>query len=281
MTIRIVDKNTQETGSSQNHARTPSETVVTPSPGHGEIALKADSKKVVASAGVMKVSDHQPYMLAWLPYYDKVLQSDLHIVMTQAAFSRDDNYVNRFRVSGMKVTVPILRATSGVGAPTWAVRSSLEAPYLITKALKQAYGRKYEFRQRLDPIFDLIGVSNTSIPVAEFNVRVLECVLELLKWDGVLLGDTEPTGVSKVERSVNRLTAAGVEINENWLYLCGEGTVSYLAGEKFPLKVSVQSIANPDAAPSILDVLVKYKDPRKFIKEWCEKNIVWKEPEYL
>ena len=112
-------------------------------------------------------------------------------------------------------------------------------------------------------------------------MRVLEYVLELLKWDGILLGDTEPTGVSKVERSVNRLTAAGVEINENWLYLCGEGTVSYLAGEKFPLKVSVQSIANPDAAPSILDVLVKYKDPRKFIKEWCEKNIVWKEPEYL
>lgn len=238
-------------------------------------------KYVVLDKDRLKISDHQPYMLAWLPYYDKVLKSDLHIVMTQTAYSREDNYVARFRVSGMKVSVPIISWTAKMGQPTWGVRAHKDSIYLITKALKQAYGRRFEFRKRLDPIFDLLGPSGHELPIAEFNVRVLEYVLKLLEWEGVLVGDTEPRGETKVERSVNRLLDAGVEANGKWLYLCGKGTEAYLRGGGFPLPVSVQSIAHPESAPSILDVLVKYKDPRKYILDWCEKNIVWHEPEYL
>jgi hypothetical protein len=220
-------------------------------------------------------------MLAWLPYYAKVLRSDLHVVMTQAAYSGEDNFVSRFRVGGMKVTVPVARSTTTGGAPTWAVRSCPEGPYLITKAMKQAYGRRFSFRQRLDPIFDLLGPQGVAIPIAEFNVRVLEHVLTLLSWEGVLVGDNPPVGATKVERGVNRLVGAGAEMNDRWVYLCGSGTVSYLKGGGFPLKASVQSIADPDNAPSILDVLVKYKEPRKFIQEWCSSNITWSTPEYL
>lgn len=54
----------------------------------------------------MIISIHQPAYFPWMPYFDRIKASDVHVILDHVQFIRDD-FIQRQRVSGSWMTIPV------------------------------------------------------------------------------------------------------------------------------------------------------------------------------
>ncbi len=174
-----------------------------------------------------KVSIHQPNFLPWLGYFQKLVQSDIHIILDDVQVPRRNggSWSNRTRLLGH-------------GTPRW-----------LTVALEKQSGREYQVRELVAHVdwkdnclskirawyqgashFGLVVgylekcLADMSSDICEFNIEMNFGVLDLLELERPLVIKSSTLGVetTATERLVDLVKAVGGDA-----YLIGHGSQSY------------------------------------------------------
>lgn len=179
-----------------------------------------------------KVSIHQPNFIPWLGYFQKIIASDIHVILDDVQARRSaGTWTNRVKIASEGkerwLTIPLtksqkksedireLRACEG-----WAdqVLSQIEARYRRSPHFKLVI----EFLQ--------LEFDNATNSICEFNIRMNDRIFEFM----------EMPKVRTTRSSEFNLTTSGTERLRDLVanvggstYLCGTGSDGYLVPEMF------------------------------------------------
>ncbi len=178
----------------------------------------------------MIVSCHQPNFFAYSGLLEKIRQSDVHVIMAQAQFNRQ-NYHHRFNIGERWFSM----STNGGRA------ACCEKRYVEPQKNWAAIKRKLpEFRAELD-LFDDCFDEN----LVETNVRILRRLCDLLNIKTKIVMDY-PTKLYGTARLVDLCAHYGATT-----YLSGPSGLKYMTCELFAerdILVSFQERTAPYAA---------------------------------
>lgn len=176
------------------------------------------------------VSIHQPHFLPWLGYWNKVLRSNVFVLLDSVQY-RKNYFQNRTLIKNLdgkplwltlpvhaKLGTPIAQVT--IAEENWQVR--------IAKTVEQCYRRAPFFEPCWPGIRDALSGESTNL--AEVNARAFRAVLDLLG-GGVRverIGDLPVHASEPTERLVEACAALGAT-----RYIAGRGGRNYLRPEAF------------------------------------------------
>ena len=173
------------------------------------------------------VAVHQPNLLPWLGFFDKVARADVFVVLDDAQFPKTGgNWTNRVRllVNGQPwwLTVPVDRSFSGV-------RTILEIEMVATawrdaaiQTIGSSYGRAPFYGEVYPAVRALLDHAGTNL--ASYNMHG---ILALAEW--LHLGDTtfvRSSDLGVYSTSTQRLVDL-VRAVDGDAYLVGGGAASY------------------------------------------------------
>ena len=183
----------------------------------------------------MIVSIHQPNFAPWLGYYQKIIQSDLFVLLDDVQYTKG-GYQNRVCLSlneGQEqwLTCPVqtkgrfLQATRDV---QFASDSSWRRKHL--RMLNVRYHRTSNFVQ-LWPWLENLYLDET-VSLCSFNTNLIEWTLRVLGVSRkIVLSSEFSSEKSSTDRLVQLVDAVGGDV-----YLSGSGGRNYLDEEKFKAK---------------------------------------------
>lgn len=158
----------------------------------------------------MVISIHQPNFMPWYPFFEKIMKSDIFVVLGHCDFEKN-NYQNRFHYRGMWNTLSV--KTSGKKI----VQKEYSQPEYDWKKIK-----KRIFDQDLSIFDDCISES-----LFETNVSVIKRWCSILNLSTEIVFDYETT-LSKTDRLLDLCK----EYNAT-TYLSGPSGKHYLEIDKF------------------------------------------------
>jgi hypothetical protein len=148
----------------------------------------------------MRVSIHQPNFMPWYPFFQKVMESDVFIILQNCQWEKN-GFQNRFKNENGWNTMPVLKGLQPI------VDKKYLNPYESWEAIKTK-NKKYK---SILSLFD--GCIQESL--AKTNVEIIIKLCDMLRISTPIVLD-EPTGLTSTERLV---------------HLCKQhGATSYLAG---------------------------------------------------
>jgi hypothetical protein len=184
----------------------------------------------------MIVAIHQPNFFPWLPFFEKVKQADVFVVLKHCQFEKN-NYQNRFEYQGRWHTMsvnkglePIERKTYVSYEKDWAkIKANLRNKKAALKDFDECFGCSlYETNH---------AIILKAMQKLEINTRV-EC-----DWPTELVGTDRLVDICK---AFNAST-----------YLAGQGGKKYMDLSKFEeagIKVEFQTVSS-EQSKHILDIL--------------------------
>lgn len=215
------------------------------------------------------VAIHQPDFFPWLGYFNKLVMSDVFVVLDTVQYMKTgSNWSNRVMVNmqgdGRWISMPLMRAYHGVrtyremlidDSGPWRTR--------IEKTLKQYYGKAPYFRDVMGWLEAQLHLSTTSL--VEYNLSFTYEVLARLNISHpgiVLASDMHGAGKGTA------LLISLVEGANGTAYLAGGGCAGYQEDSKFAeagIELIYQNFIHPAypqagtdrflAGLSIIDVL--------------------------
>lgn len=179
------------------------------------------------------VAAHQPNFFPWLPYFEKIVHSDVFIVLDDVQYPRSSKgtWINRVNVlnsgKAQYITAPIRRPHDQL-VPINEVQFAQEQPWRekMVLTLKHLYGKAPFSRELLEPICDLVSTRTDSL--VEYNLSCIHGVLRLLcfKTDKLVLASPFRIQSMSAQRIVDLVHKV-----DGTLYYSGKGAVSYQDAE--------------------------------------------------
>jgi len=156
----------------------------------------------------LTISLHQPNFCPWKPFFDKIAQSDLFVILGNCQFEKN-NYQNRFHAHGKWNTMSVVRGNIPI------VQKRYINPKEDWKKIVDKYYRLNEFNDLIS--FDLWQTNSSIIVRAAHHLGIKTPIL----YD-------YPTELKGTERLVDICVKYGAT-----KYLSGQGGKKYLDLELF------------------------------------------------
>ena len=212
---------------------------------------------------------HQPTFLPWLGWWDKLVRSDVFVLLDEVQFpKKGGTWMNRVRIlrAGRPewLTLPVDRAYHGV-RPVREMRvdRSKEWRAAMLSRLDDAYAGQANYSAARRVVVQALGVSSDLI--VEINEHAIAVIADVLQLDTSKIVRQSELAVrgSGTQLLVDICRTVGADA-----YLTGDGAGGYLEPERFPpagLHLLEQQFVHPrypQAAPdfipglSVVDALV-------------------------
>jgi hypothetical protein len=194
------------------------------------------------------VAIHQPNFLPWLGYFDKIVRSDVFVLLDNVALPRTGSgYTNRVEIIAqgrrLWLTLPIARGEE--------MRRSIEHARIVggpwrrklLATIEQSYARAAAFEEVMPTIRRIFEHPDDRL--AEFNIHALSAIGRLLGLDMTRLRrattiESSGTGTDRLISIVRSVGGTG--------YLSGGGAGGYQEDEKFAaagLELRYQNFSHP------------------------------------
>jgi len=182
----------------------------------------------LTGGGLKIVAIHQPQFIPWIPYFDKILQSDIFVLLDDVQFQKN-GLQNRNRIKGpggpQWITVPVVHA---FGQRIRETR--IASPRAIEKhwrTIRQCYSNSAFFREILPLIADCLQSSTDMLN--ELNCCIIENILGYIGYQGNVY---RQSSLHIEGRSNDLLLSICRYLGAN-CYLAGQGSKAYLQRELF------------------------------------------------
>jgi hypothetical protein len=174
----------------------------------------------------MKVASDQPSFLPWAGFWNKLLNVDLMIysIGVPASYGSRDHYHNRVKLNGSWLTVPV---TNSHNALFKDIRFDLDALPKIAKTIRNSFGKKFPYRDRVWRIADMIDAAHLN-SLWDFNAMLIEeMLIEMCSKRQICLDEEVPDqSMTKTERLIARIRR---HVQEGPIeYHLGRGALDYI-----------------------------------------------------
>ena len=184
----------------------------------------------------MKIAIHQPNFMPWLPFFEKMKEVDLFVLMTQCQFEKN-GFQNRFKINGQWKTMSVHHGLASIASKQYVNAHRDWAT--IKKSLPQY---KAVLKELDGCICDDLECT---------NVDIILCLAKMLRITTKIVLD-KPTELTKTERLVAICKQHGATA-----YLAGTGGKAYLDEVLFAendIEVHYQNV-DPASKKSVLEAL--------------------------
>lgn len=188
------------------------------------------------------VAIHQPQYIPWVPYFDKILRSDVFVFLDNVQF-QNNGLQNRNMIKGPQgaqwLTLPVKHSFGQLISETKIDGDKARQKHLKTMEMNYKKAPYYE------EIFDIISkaLNNANDNLSDINCNLVEKILDYLDYRGETHRNSELGVEGKgSELILNICKKTGADI-----YLSGQGGKNYLdmgAFEKSGIKLEFQTYAN-------------------------------------
>jgi len=185
-----------------------------------------DKRKIVAI--------HQPAFFPWLGFFDKIVRSDIFVLLDSVQFQKTGGYwVNRVRIiiNGNEhwLTVPIIRAYSGVRLITeMEINNTTPWREKMIKSIEINYKKAPYFESVFGMIRDMISTPGSSI--CEYDIAIMNHLCSIL---GIDVTKVIRSSTLSHEGNATDLLISIVKLVSGDTYMCGGGASKYQEDEKF------------------------------------------------
>lgn len=182
------------------------------------------------------VGIHQPNFLPWIGYFNKIIMSDVFILLDDVQYPKTGGvWTNRNLILGHGeskwATIPIYRRFSGtknINEIRFAQDTNWKESYL--KQIRTHYLKSRYFPQIYDYLFESFKYETQFL--SDLNIHLIKSILQLLE----ISDQTLITSSSLVKNGKsNQLLCSLIKSVEGDSYLCGSGSTDYLDTEIFKL----------------------------------------------
>ncbi|MFQ3675105.1 MAG: WbqC family protein [Endomicrobiia bacterium] len=177
----------------------------------------------------MKISIHQPQYLPWAGYFNKILNSDIFVILDDVQYKKNE-WQNRNRIKSSSgelwLTVPV-HYTFGQKINEIKIDNKIFWSKKHLKSIELNYKRAPFFNE----IFPLVEkvLSKEYIYLVDINVELIKIILNYLEINKKIVKSSEYKIVGeKTLRLINICKTFGADI-----YLSGQGGKDYLVEEEF------------------------------------------------
>lgn len=175
------------------------------------------------------VAIHQPNFFPWLGFFDKIIRSDVFVVLDHTQFPKSEgNWTNRVRLSvngeAAWVTMPVDRKYEGLRRID-EIHIDNRSPWRrkLLQLLRTNYGRAAFFARAFPDVET--WVEEPAELVADFNLRAITAICDRL---GLKTSHIVRSSTLGVEGAKSELVANLVKRVEGNVYLSGDGSAGYL-----------------------------------------------------
>jgi hypothetical protein len=174
------------------------------------------------------IAIHQSQFLPWLPFFYKMFQSDVFVILDDVQFQKN-GVQNRNMIATAQgaawVTIPVLRnlgtAINEVGI------ADLQALKKIARTIELNYRRSPFFDEVFTPLSFVLR--RDSLTLHELNMELLRVVLDLMKQSpSLIMASTLGTSSRKDDLVLEIIKKTGEK-----RYLSGRGALEYMDMNKF------------------------------------------------
>ncbi len=201
----------------------------------------------------MKAAIHQPQYIPWVPYFDKILQSDVFILLDNVQFQKN-GLQNRNKIKGGQgahwLTIPVQHHFGQFLCDTKIAGKKILKKHLKTFAANYGKALYYtEIMSLIEESFNTLSSDTLSDLCANLIMRILD----YLNYKGTIVKSSE---LNTKGHAGKRLINICKELDAG-VYLSGSGGHNYLyvdAFEKAGIQVEFQSYQNqiyPQCFPNL------------------------------
>jgi WbqC-like protein family len=176
----------------------------------------------------MIVSIHQPQYLPWIPYFSKIKQSNLFVVLDDVQYQKN-GLQNRNYIAGkngqLRLTIPV---SNNFG-------DAINIVKIADKKILRKHWQSIEMSYRKSVYFDEVAAALKPIYFKEYellsmlNIDLIKCYLRYLEIDtDVIISST----ISKYGEKSDLILSICKELGAT-TYLTGSGGLEYLNVEEF------------------------------------------------
>lgn len=195
------------------------------------------------------VAIHQPNFFPWLGFFDKMIRSDVFIVLDNVQFQKTGGtWTNRVKLlnngNPIWATAPIVRTYSGIRRIS-EMEISEDTPWRkkLLRTINTSYA-KADYFKALFPHFEPLILNPTS-SLFEYNYFAIKSMVELLGLESkeIVLGSSLNVSSHSTDMLVEITQTVGGTI-----YLSGDGAEGYQESEKFAqagLSLKFQNFVHP------------------------------------
>lgn len=155
----------------------------------------------------MIVTIHQPNFMPWFPFFQKVEQSDIFVILTHCQFEKN-GFQNRFNFDGRWNTMSVKKGLDSIMDKMYA------DPHRDWKRIKKTL---FKYQEILDEMDEFISNS-----LVDTNIKIIKYFVDRLNIDTEIVLDY-PTELKSTDRLVDLCKHYGATT-----YLAGQGGKDYL-----------------------------------------------------
>lgn len=179
----------------------------------------------------MKIGIHQPETLPWVGYFNKIMNSDMFVILDNVQFKKN-NYQNRNRIlshgSINWFTVPVsLKDRLSSTIIDTEISYNMDWQTRNIKQLEGAYSKCPYYNEFMPAIIDRVRYSDSYI--IDFNMEIIEYIMDYLGISNNLVYASDLS----VDSHKSDLVLDICKHLEATTYLSGAGGRDYLDGDKF------------------------------------------------
>lgn len=209
----------------------------------------------------MNVCSHQPSLLPYIGFWNKIAQCKKYIALCGVNYSHHD-FQNRVKLLGAWLTLPLDHKTKN--GPIDGVRI-LDHRYLreaATRIDRSLRIRRFKDHGRLVPIIEYLNTTNC-LDLCYVNLNLTSIVMNILDIHcEVVVDEMRPNEeLSKTENLVGHV----LRWEKDPVYFSGPGTMRYLITEIVPFPIKVQKLKEGLSSESILQLIAEEPDPLDYI----------------
>lgn len=195
------------------------------------------------------VAIHQPNFLPWLGFFDKIVRSDVFVLLDNVQFpKKGGTWTNRVNIlmNGQRnwLTVPVDRSFHGTKLINeMLINNKTNWREKMLKSIQQNYIKAPFFKEIMPLVESLI--SNSTENLAAFNIEAIRTLTEQvgMSTDHFILASR-----FNAEGSSNELLISITKKVGGGTYMCGSGAEGYQEEEKFAsagLELNHQNFRHP------------------------------------
>ncbi len=195
------------------------------------------------------VAIHQPSFFSWLGFFDKIIRSDIFIILDSVQFPKKGGYwANRVKImmNGTEqwLTIPIVRSYSGTRLINeMEIDNSVPWQEKMIKTIDLNYKKASYYNGTFPLIKDLLNIKTDNL--FDYNLTIINQLCNILdiKTDKIIKSSTLPGEGAATDLLISLVKHVG-----GTSYMCGGGAAGYQEDEKFEqagLKLIYQNYKHP------------------------------------
>lgn len=208
----------------------------------------------------VKVTIHQPNFMPWIGFWNKVVNTNVTVLLLDVQYSRGD-VTNRVSFGDQWWTIPVV----GAKATTTIRECKVETRDVrrVAKSIRQNLCTKRNpYRDRLAEIMVFLETTKHTL-LAPINITLLQLIAEVLQMKVEWVVAPLPMGETKTERLQSVLSCVPGDVE----YYSGANGAAYLVKDEWERGRIFLQMMKTDVSPdTILTVLANEPNPKAVIQ---------------